>query len=153
MQQTETGLEELNRLIDSAKARAGNDTKLAKMLNTTSSRVSDWRHGRKTCQPEDQAVLASIAGMNAIEVLARATVKQHEGTPKGDLLMRALGKGFVATGAAIGSVGASAAETFSSIPTPSNWAGWTLAGLYTMYRKVKLKHPFRSINFITSAPV
>lgn len=151
MQQNETHLQELNQLIDEAKARAGNDTKLAKMLNTTSSRVSDWRHGRKTCQPEDQAVLASIAGMNAIEVLARATVQQHEGTPKGDLLMRALGKTLLATGGVLGTAGANAAAIFSSTPTPSNMVDWVLVGLGTMYRKVKWKPRIRLIKFTTKA--
>lgn len=149
MQQNETHLQELNKLIDEAKARAGNDTKLAKMLNTTSSRVSDWRHGRKTCQPEDQAVLASIAGMNAIEVLARATVQQHEGTPKGDLLMRALGKTLLATGGVLGTAGASAAEIFSLTTAPGQMADWIRLALDTMYRKVKSKHRLRLINSMT----
>lgn len=141
-------LEELNQLIDSAKQAAGTDRELAKMLNTTSSRISDWRHGRKTCQPDDQAVLASIAGMNAMETLARATVLQHEGTAKGDLLMRALGKGLLATGGVLGSAGASAAAIFSSIPTPSHMTEWAVLGLNTMYRKVKSAHRFRSIKII-----
>lgn len=142
-------LEELNQLIDRAKQAAGTDRQLAKMLNTTSSRISDWRHGRKTCQPDDQAVLASIAGMNAMEMLARATVLQHEGTAKGDLLMRALGKSLLVTGGVLGSAGANAAAIFSSIPTPSHMAEWMLLGLNTMYRKVKSTHRFRLIKIIT----
>lgn len=114
MQDQTAALEELNTLMDAASKRAGNDRKLAAMLGTSAQRVSDWRHGRKTCQPEDQAVMAGIAGLNAIEVLARATVQQYEGTAKGDMLMRVLGKSFLATGAALGSVGASAAQTFST---------------------------------------
>lgn len=106
-------LDALNALIDQASRQAGNDRKLAKLLEKTPQRLSDWRHGRKTCQPEDQAIMASIAGLDAMEVLARATVEHFEGTPKGDLLMRALGKGLLATGAALGSVGASAAEISS----------------------------------------
>ena len=148
MQSHTNHLDELNELIDQAKKQAGNDTKLAKLLNTTPSRVSDWRHGRKTCQPEDQAMLASIAGFNAIEVLARATVQQYEGTPKGNMLMRALGKGSLAIGAALGSVGASAAAIFSSTTTPSHIAEWALIALNTMYRSVKSKTRFRLIKII-----
>lgn len=113
MQPKDSDLTELNRLMDRAAEHAGSDTKLASMLKTTRQRISDWRAGRKTCQPEDQALMAEIAGLDAMEVLARATVAQFEGTPKGDLLMRALGKGLLATGAALGSAGASAAEISS----------------------------------------
>lgn len=114
MQPKDTDLTELNTLMDAASKRVGSDTKLAATLGISRQRISDWRHGRKTCQPEDQAVMAGIAGLNAIEVLARATVQQYEGTAKGDMLMRVLGKSFLATGAALGSVGASAAQTFST---------------------------------------
>lgn len=154
MQQTDTHLDELNELLTrAAKALGGNDTKLAKTLGVSPKRISNWRHGHKTCQPEDQALLASIAGMDAIEVLARATVKQHEGTAKGDLLMRALGKSLLATGAVLGSAGASAAAIFSSTPTPSHMAEWVLFGLNTMYRKVKSITEFRYINIMTKAPI
>lgn len=138
MQHAADELEALNALIDSAaKQVGGKDAKLAATLGITRQRMSDWRSGRKTCQPEDQALMASIAGMNAIEVLARATVKQHEGTAKGDLLMRALGKSLLVTGGVLGSAGASAAAIFSSIPAPSHMAEWMLFGLNTIYRRVK----------------
>lgn len=134
MQQTDTHLTELNELLTkAAKSLGGNDTKLAKTLGVSPQRISNWRHGHKTCQPEDQALLASIAGMDAIEVLARATVKQHEGTAKGDLLMRALGKGLLATGAVLGSAGASAAVIFSSTTSSSELGKWIRVALDTMY--------------------
>lgn len=148
MQQTETQLEDLNELLTrAAKGIGGNDTKLAKTLGVAPQRVSDWRHGRKTCQPEDQALLASLAGLNAIEVLARATVKQHEGTAKGDMLMRALGKSSLAIGAALGSAGASAAAIFSSTEA-SKLGEWLRAALDTMYRNVKSRKRLRSIKII-----
>lgn len=134
MQQTDTHLTELNELLTrAAKSLGGNDTKLAKTLGVSPQRVSNWRHGHKTCQPEDQALLASIAGMNAIEVLARATVQQHEGTAKGDLLMRALGKALLATGGVLGTAGANAAAIFSSTQTPSQVTAWIRTALDTMY--------------------
>lgn len=154
MQHTEHELEALNTLIDSAaKQVGGKDAKLAATLCVTRQRLSDWRSGRKTCQPEDQALMASIAGLNAMETLARATVQQHEGTVKGDLLMRALGKGLLATGAAIGSAGASAAGTFSSTATGSEMVRRALVALDTMYRTVKSLTERRSINIMTKAPI
>ena len=109
-------LEDLNKLINDASKRAGSDGKLAIMLGVPRQHVSNWRHGLRTCNPENMALMAHIAGLDAIETLARATVKQYEGTAKGDLLMRALGKVLLATGGAIGSVGASAQAIFSSTP-------------------------------------
>lgn len=103
-------------LIDAASKRAGSDGKLAVMLGIPRQHVSHWRHQHRTCTPENMALMAHIAGLDAIETLARATVKQYEGTAKGDLLMRALGKVLLATGAAIGSAGASAQAIFSSTP-------------------------------------
>lgn len=148
MQHTDTQLTELNELLTkAAQSLGGNDTKLAKTLGVSPQRVSNWRHGHKTCQPEDQALLASLAGLNAIEVLARATVKQHEGTPKGDLLMRALGKTLLATGGVLGTAGANAAAIFSSTFDPVATLRW----LDTMYRKVKSKPRIRSIKFTTKA--
>lgn len=150
MQHTETQLTELNELLTkAAQSIGGNDTKLAKTLGVSPQRISNWRHGHKTCQPEDQALLASLAGLNAIEVLARATVKQHEGTPKGDLLMRALGKTLLATGGVLGTAGASAAETSSLTTATGQMADWIRLALGTMYRKVKSKHRLRLINSMT----
>lgn len=130
-------LEELNSLIDKAAASAGSDYKLAQSLDVPRQKISNWRHGLKTATPEDQALLASVAGLDPIATMARAVVQKHEGTKKGDQLMRALGKALLATGGAIGTAGANAAGTFSSMPTPSHLLEWVLAGLYTMYTKVK----------------
>lgn len=101
-------LAELNLLIDQASKIAGDDTKLAKMIGQPKQHISNWRHGKRTATPEDQALMAAIAGLDATQVLARAMVAKHEGTAKGDLLMKALGKALLATGVALGSAGASA---------------------------------------------
>ena len=79
---------ELLTLIDAASKRAGSDGKLAVMLGVPRQHVSHWRHEHRPCNPENMALMAHIAGLDAIETLARATVKQYEGTAKGDLLMR-----------------------------------------------------------------
>lgn len=116
--------DELLKLIDDASRRAGSDGKLATMLGVPRQHVSHWRHKHRPCNPENMALMAHIAGYDAIETLARATVRQYEGTAKGDLLMRALGKALLVTGAAIGSAGASAQETFS----------WTSKSVFDLIR-------------------
>jgi len=107
-------LEDVKTLIGNASKVCGSDGKLATSMGVSRTLVSDWRHGRKRCAPEDVAIIASIAGLDANAWAMRAMVWRWEGTPKGDRLMRALGKGFLATGAAIGSAGASAQAIFSS---------------------------------------
>lgn len=108
--------DELILLIGKASAIAGNDSRLAKNLGVPAQRIADWKAERRNATPEDHALLAAVAGLDPLPVLARAMVAKHEGTAKGDKLMRALGKTLLATGAAVASAGASAAETFSSIP-------------------------------------
>jgi len=99
----------LDQLIDLASKVAGSDYKLAQELNTSRQSVSDWKHGRKTCPAGDVALMAEMAGMDPEAWLARATVAQYAGTPKGEKLAVVLGKALLATGAAVVSSGASAA--------------------------------------------
>lgn len=112
-------LESLNVLIDKASAIAGSDYKLAQSLGVPRGHISDWRHGRRTATPADQALMAHVAGLDPVTVLARATVEQFEGKPKGDMLMRALGKASRLTGAVAGFVGAVALAIFSMTPQTS----------------------------------
>ena len=98
-----TNLTELNSLIDRAAAIAGSDYRLAKHLGVPRGHVSQWRHAKRTATPADQALMAHIAGLDPVQVLARATVEAYEGKPKGDALMKALGNVLLATGAAVGS--------------------------------------------------
>lgn len=122
-------LQTLNELIDKASAIAGRDGKLAKVLNVPPQHVSNWRHGLRTCSPEDVAVMASVAGLDAEAWLIRAVIEKHKGTAKGDRLIQALGKGWQQTGAAIASFGAVAVGAISS------GLEWLRAS--TMYRPVK----------------
>ncbi|MFT3721255.1 hypothetical protein [Pseudorhodoferax sp.] len=122
---------ELIFLIDRAKEIAGSDYKLARLLGITGQKLSDLRHGRKNAQPEDYALFASVAGLDPVAEMTRAMLRKHEGTKKGDLLMRALGKSSLAIGAAIASAGAHASAIFS---TPAHdLAAWMLTALSTMY--------------------
>ena len=116
--------DELILLIDRASAIAGSDYRLAQVLGTGRQTVSNWRHHQAPCPVEMQALMAHVAGLDPIAELARAVVRKHEGTAKGDMLMKALGKGLLATGAVLGSVGASAHQIFSMIPTPAHILDW-----------------------------
>ena len=125
-------LDAINDLIDKAKSIAGSDAALARTLGVVPQRIANWRNGSAGCSLEDQALLAAAAGLDPLQELARAAVRKHEGTGKGDRLMGALGKGLLATGGALVSAGANAAVIFSSIPAPVHALEWTLAAVYTM---------------------
>lgn len=127
----------INELIDRASSVAGSDNKLAQTIGTTRQSVSNWRHGHKPVPVEDVALMASIAGLEADKWALRALVMRHEGTEKGDRLLKALGKGLLATGAVIASSGASAAAIFSATSSGSGVLAAVLAASSTMYRKVK----------------
>lgn len=128
-------IDDLKTLIDTASKVCKSDAALARAIGAHKQNVCAWKKGTKPCPPEDVALMANIAGLDATAWLARATVHKHEGTPKGDQLMRALGKPLVATIAAVASSGANAAAIFSS-GMPDNITGW-LAACSTMYRNVK----------------
>lgn len=102
-------------LIDKACEKTGSDYKTAKSLGVQRQVVSDWRAGRRNPQPEDLAMLASIAGMDPAAWLVRGVLEKHAGTQKGERLAIALGKASVAIGAAIAGVSASAMERCSDV--------------------------------------
>jgi len=91
----------LDELIERASKKAGSDAALARELEVGRSLVSDWKHDRKPCSPEDQALMAGIAGLDADAWGARAMVEKHAGTAKGAKLEAALKKALAATGAAM----------------------------------------------------
>jgi transcriptional regulator with XRE-family HTH domain len=85
-------------LLDKAAAATGSDYKTAKALGITPQRLSDWRHGRQNPQPEDKALLASLAGDDPTQALVRAILEKHADTPRGERLRTALGKALRRTG-------------------------------------------------------
>ena len=101
MQQLKT----INDLLDRAKAHTGSDNATAEAIGTTRQAISNWRHGHKPCPIEDQALLADLAGIDAITTIARGICERHAGTPKGARLLAVLGKSSAAIGAAIASGG------------------------------------------------
>lgn len=104
--------EYLDELINRASKKAGSDSALARELEVGRQLVSDWRHGRKPCSPEDQALMAGMAGLDAEAWGARAMIAKHAGTTKGAKLEGALKKALVVTGGALVSCGAIAANDF-----------------------------------------
>jgi len=80
-------------LLDAAKKKTSSDYKTAKLLGITPARLGDWRAGRQNAQPEDHALIAELAGMDAEEALIRAVLAKHAETAKGEKLLSALGKG------------------------------------------------------------
>lgn len=124
-------------LMDKAKAIAGSDYKLAKLVATTPQKISDWRHGRQKCPPERMAVMAEIAGFDAVQTLLRATVENYEGTEFGDRLMRVLGKALLATGGVIASAGANAAAIYSLTATPTSTYEAAVKAIQCIKRRIR----------------
>ncbi|MDO8713143.1 MAG: helix-turn-helix transcriptional regulator [Polynucleobacter sp.] len=103
---------DLCQLLDKAKAITGSDYATAKAIGVARQHLSNWRNGSRECSPEDVAQLAEVAGLEAEKWFIRATLKKHEGTPKGDRLYKALGKSLLLTGVALVSSGAAAQQIF-----------------------------------------
>ena len=89
-----TKQEELEYLISQAIKATGSEEKLATELIEPLQNVTAWRTGCLVCSPENQALLAKIAGFDPIATLARAVVQQHENKMKAGLLEHALRKAF-----------------------------------------------------------
>lgn len=129
-------INDLRTLIDTASKLCKSDAALARAIGAHKQNVCAWKKGTKPCPPEDVALMAALVGLDSTAWLARAIVQKHEGTAKGDQLMRALGKTLAATTVALASSGANAvAICFSGMP--EKLAEWLVA-CSTMYRNVKL---------------
>lgn len=88
-------------LIEDAAKQAGNESKLAALIEDTRHHVNAWKQGKRVCPIEAQVLMGAIAGRDAEEVLREAVIEKHEGTPKGEKLLRALGKQVLQAGGAI----------------------------------------------------
>lgn len=109
-----TQLDTVKTLIDAAAKVCGSKKSLAEKIGVMPQHISQWASGHRKCQPDDIAALADIAGFDAMQFLARATVENTEGTKKGEVLKRSLGKYLLATGGAIASSSVGA-TTFDSV--------------------------------------
>lgn len=102
-------------LLDKAKAKTGSDYKTAHELGVSTGNLSDWRAGRTPMPAADVVLTAQLSGLDAVEWGSRAIAAQHEGTPKGAKLQKALKKALPAIGAVIVSSGASAATITAAL--------------------------------------
>lgn len=80
----------ITQLIDAASKAAGNDTKLAIKIGANQQHISQWRNGTRTCPPADVALMAYVAGLDAVEWGLKAMASKYSGTAKGELLMQVL---------------------------------------------------------------
>lgn len=85
-------------LIDKAVENEGSLKAVAKKLGLNANKLSQQRNGHVSIQPDDLAAIAHVAGYNAMNVLAAATLEKTTGTQKGALLDEALGKLFADSG-------------------------------------------------------
>lgn len=73
---------QLEKLIERAAAIAGSEYKVAKALGIPPQQVCDWKAGRRTCGPEDRALLADVAGVDPMPEIAEALLERVAGKPK-----------------------------------------------------------------------
>lgn len=88
-------------LINAASVRAGNDSKLAALIEATPSRIHDWKERGKPCPVEYQALMAEVADRDPREEIVQALIERNANTPRGEKLVSALGKGLMASTGAI----------------------------------------------------
>lgn len=119
----------ISALLDKAKERTGSDLKTAELLGIPHQHVSNWRHGHKNPQPEDHALVASLAGLDPEEALIRAVLEKHANKPKGERLLSVLGNVLLRTGAVATSLSFASAVLVTTL-APRD-------ALATMCRKVK----------------
>ncbi len=91
--------EDINKLLDLGREKCGSDYAMAKHIETSRATLSDWRKGRKKMPAADVALVANIAGLDAVAWCARAVAEGYTNR-KGDLIRAALKKALEATGAA-----------------------------------------------------
>lgn len=90
-------------LIERAAKAAGSQAAAARAAGIQPQKVSHWKTGQEEPPPEAVAALAHVAGLDAMEWLARATLWRSEGKGYAGVLKAALGERLRATGAVIAS--------------------------------------------------
>lgn len=124
----------INELLDAAERVTGSDYKTAQLLGKPRQEISNWRHGHKNAQPEDHALVAAIAGLDAEEALVRAVIAKHADTPKGERLLSALGNVLRRTGEAV-TLGFFVSVASGIGPTTKTAAAATVKAVATMYSR------------------
>ena len=127
------------RLIEEAKKAAGSYRAISQMTGILPPNLSSIKAGNREASPEELALLAEVAGMNAAEWLVRGVIAKHEGTEKGTRLLRALGKSLPAITALVAASNGHAAIAGELVQQAANWHAHLMILLYTMYSNVKRK--------------
>jgi DNA-binding transcriptional regulator YdaS (Cro superfamily) len=86
---------ELKELIARAAAIAGNQSRLARELETEPQKVTDWKNGRQACPLAAIHYMASMAKISDQEfraLMENIELEKHAGTVQGERLARVLGK-------------------------------------------------------------
>lgn len=73
-----------------ASANCGSDGKLAMSIHVHKANLSSWRSGRHPIPVGDVALLAELAGLNAVAITNEAILDKYINTPKEDLVRTAL---------------------------------------------------------------
>lgn len=69
-------------LIARAAENLGSEYQVAKAMEVTPQRLSNWKTGQQTCTAEDRALLADMAGVDPIPEIAEALLERVAGKPK-----------------------------------------------------------------------
>lgn len=94
---------EVVELIDMAARATGSQAAAARAAGLRPQKVSDWKQGQEEPPPEAVAALAHVAGLDATEWLARATLWRCAGKPYEQALRSGLGKRLQAIGGVVAS--------------------------------------------------
>lgn len=86
-------------LIKEATLQAGNEAKLARLVEATRHNVNAWKHGTRACPIEAQILMASVAKRDIDEVIKAALIERNLGTPRGEKLISAMTKTMQGIGA------------------------------------------------------
>lgn len=105
----------IDKLIEAASKKAGTEYKLAQAMGYSQQQINDWKNKRKPCPIEAQAIMADIAGFDAMETVAKGLLERSEGNRRYIALEQAVGKAFATIRAAgVANIGAKASWVFSA---------------------------------------
>lgn len=87
-------------LMRRATEAAGNQSKLAILIAESKTNVNAWAQGSRSCPVEAQVLMAGVCGDDPDRVMKEAFIERNQGTPKGEMLLFAMGKDLLKRGAA-----------------------------------------------------
>lgn len=84
-------------LIDAAVKVCGSQAEVARQMGVPRVSITQWKNGTRPLSPEDAALLADLANMDARQAVVDAVIERNAGTPKGRVLLDILGKALAAS--------------------------------------------------------